>query len=219
MPTSETMSARFKVRPCWTRGAQISCKPAAGRDVQQASGRRHIFGKGTVRPLLPCAVEEHDTKAGLSEAKWERENFGLGEAHRGFSLARSCTGVRRGDRGDDGDVARVTVAWRGRGRVRARRRRGRRGGSRLGAGLDEVGVAVVARRRRSRTEAWRSARRSGAGPSRRGRGWLRRRGALRRGGRLCDVCGELVGEVTQRKGGTGVAAPWERRERRLGQAL
>jgi len=27
---------------------------SAGRDVQQASGKRHIFGKGTTRPLLPC---------------------------------------------------------------------------------------------------------------------------------------------------------------------
>ena len=31
---------------------------AAGRDVQQASRRRHIFGKGTTRPLLPCTVDE-----------------------------------------------------------------------------------------------------------------------------------------------------------------
>ena len=27
---------------------------SAGWDVQQASGKRHIFGKGTTRPLLPC---------------------------------------------------------------------------------------------------------------------------------------------------------------------
>ena len=163
-------------------------------------------------------MEEHDTKAGLSEAKWERENFGLGEAHRGFSLARSCTGVRRGDRGEDGDVARVTVAWRGRGRVRARRRRGRRGGSRLGAGLDEVGVAVVARRRRSRTEAGATAL-DGVEQGRAGAvvggfgvavlcvavvGSARSRTGARRGGRLrCEdgVAGPGLGAARTMRGG------------------
>ena len=95
---------------------QISCKPAAGRlwlaaagrDVQQESGRR--FGKGTTRPLFPCTVDElrHEGRAQHGECrKGETKGTWALVAHRRQRrLTRWCCSSTAPRRSLDEDVRR-----------------------------------------------------------------------------------------------------------------